>query len=571
MSDNKIDIASVGKFDGRNYHQWKFQLCCALRAKGLFEIVNGMETKPLVEGEAQKKWIKDDAYAMFLLTSAMDYSQVTLIENCSSSKQIIDKLNAIYEQKTEINKMIAHERFSQYKMDINDSIATHIAKVENLARQIRDTGENLSDIAIMTKILGSLPSKFRSFRQAWLSLDETKQTIQNLTSRLLDEDVSLSASDNFETALATSSNVDRKVTREENRQRLKLDKSKIICYKCQKKGHFAKECRGEKKPRNIEKQDVRHKSYQSSQQGNYSAFIHENNILNTQFNLDNEVWILDSGATSHMTYRRDFLSDFEAFNDDTVVVLGNGQELTIKGKGNVKVKKLVNNKWFDATIVNVLYVPNLNKNLFSEGVIAKKGMKIVKENIYADIFKDNIVIASATCKENNLYHMQFRTVTIQEANVTKIENLRRWHERLGHLNVKSIKEMVSKDLVKGIELSDVDKFFCESCMYGKQHRLTFPPSKHTKAKLGELIYSDLCGPMSMPSVQGAKYFISFKDDLSGYRVVFFIRHKNDALECFKEFNRLAKNKFGNSVKILHVDNGREYCNETSEPTFQNVE
>lgn len=66
--------------------------------------------------------------------------------------------------------------------------------------------------------------------------------------------------------------------------------------------------------------------------------------------------------------------------------------------------------------------------------------------------------------------------------------------------------------------------------------------------------------MSVPSVQGAKYFVLFKDNLSGYRVVFFIKHKNDTLECFKEFNRLAKNKFGNSVEILHIDNGGEYCN-----------
>lgn len=64
-----------------------------------------------------KKWIKDDACAMFLLTSTMDYTQVTLIENCKSSKEILIKLDAIYEQKTEINKMLAHEKFSQYKMD----------------------------------------------------------------------------------------------------------------------------------------------------------------------------------------------------------------------------------------------------------------------------------------------------------------------------------------------------------------------------------------------------------------------------------------------------------------------
>ena len=182
MAENRIDTASINKFDGSNYHQWKFQLLCALRAKGLYEIAKGTEAKPaattanssVADVAAYKKWEKDDATAMFLLTTAMDFSQITLIENCTTSKEILDKLDAIYAQKTEINKMLAHERFSQYKMDLNDSIAQHIAKVENLAQQIKDSDETISDTAIMTKILGSLPAKFRSFHQAWLSLDEKK-------------------------------------------------------------------------------------------------------------------------------------------------------------------------------------------------------------------------------------------------------------------------------------------------------------------------------------------------------------------------------------------------------------
>ena len=53
--------------------------------------------------------------------------------------------------------------------------------------------------------------------------------------------------------------------------------------------------------------------------------------------------------------------------------------------------------------------------------------------------------------------------------------------------------MVSKNLISGVELSDVDNFFCEACMYGKQHKLSFAPSKHIKAKLEKHIHSDLRG------------------------------------------------------------------------------
>lgn len=39
---------------------------------------------------------------MFVLTSAMELLQITLIENCTTSKEIFDKLNSIYEKKTEL-------------------------------------------------------------------------------------------------------------------------------------------------------------------------------------------------------------------------------------------------------------------------------------------------------------------------------------------------------------------------------------------------------------------------------------------------------------------------------------
>ena len=118
MLNSRIDIASVNKFDGKNYHQWKFQLMCALRAKGIDSIITGTKVKPEAAGPELAAWTKDDAFAMFTLTSAMDYSQITLIENCSSSNEILVKLNSIYQLKSETNKIIVHEKFHQDTMTL---------------------------------------------------------------------------------------------------------------------------------------------------------------------------------------------------------------------------------------------------------------------------------------------------------------------------------------------------------------------------------------------------------------------------------------------------------------------
>jgi len=38
---------------------------------------------------------------MFTITSAMEFKQIALIENCNISFEVFIKLNSIYEQKTE--------------------------------------------------------------------------------------------------------------------------------------------------------------------------------------------------------------------------------------------------------------------------------------------------------------------------------------------------------------------------------------------------------------------------------------------------------------------------------------
>uniref|UniRef100_A0A1Y1MYL6 Retrovirus-related Pol polyprotein from transposon TNT 1-94 n=1 Tax=Photinus pyralis TaxID=7054 RepID=A0A1Y1MYL6_PHOPY len=549
MSD-KVDIGSVNKFDGKNYHQWKFQLKCALRAKGVFEVAKPNADPANVEN--LERWNKKDAIAMFTLTSAMELGQITLVENCASAKEILNKMDSIYQQNTETNKMIHQERFHNYKMDLNDSVALHISKVENLAKQVRNSGDVVSDTAVMTKVLSTLPPKFKNVRQAWLSVSDDKQNLQNLTARLLDEEASLKSEEVDEQAF---------VTQVKNVPTSKKRRPPVTCYNCRGRGHFARNCRNN---RQQERSNTRMMQPDRTE-GNISAFTtaKEEPSTSTTNGLivsKDEVWIMDSGASAHMTYRKDYFSSFEDNGDGQSVTLGDNKRLEVKGSGTVKIRKLVNSKWCDAVITNVLYVPDLHKNLFSEGVLTGKGMKVVKEAQHAYVYENNVPIAWAIRTVNNLYHMQFKTViNTCEVNVTDVDKLSMWHKRLGHVNLKTLKELVVAGLIGDINLKDTNEFFCEACVYGKQHKLKFSRVERS-TKPGDLIHSDVCGPMSTPSISGANYFALFKDDATSYRSVYVMKHKVDILEHFKVFANLCKNKFGHSIKALHVDNGSEYIN-----------
>lgn len=541
---------SVDKFDGNNFRQWKFQINCALKAKGIEISTPKPESNP-------SAWSKTDGMAMYIITSSMDLNQITLIENCETALEIMSKLESIYEQKSELNKMIIHERFYQYKMLPSDSVAQHIAKVENLAKQLKESGESISDTAIMTKILGTLPPKYRSLRQAWMSLDPEKQNLNNLTARLLDEEANITCEEEQEMALlVANTKLKKEFNKNEpstsNMNKEKPAKHRFECYNCGKRGHFSRECRA---PRRGHKKPVLEKN-------NMLAFnvADESNICSGS---EEDTWILDSGASAHMTYRKEFFEEYTACTQKSLT-LGNKESIEVCGIGKILIKRRVNGQWELSMLHGVLHVPSLRRNLFSEGMITRKGYSIVKKDNSALIYKGDDVVMCAKMKINNLYELDIETVVPDSCNLVQKNksDIKKWHERLGHINFKEIQKMSENNIVEGlkIEKGEENGLVCEACAYGKQSRFPFHKSSRPDLQPGDLVYSDVCGPMSHASVQGMRYFLLFKDAATSYRHVYFMKNKSDTLEYFKRYNAIIKNKYMHSVKTLHTDNGREYVN-----------
>ena len=136
-----------------------------------------------------------------------------------------------------------------------------------------------------------------------------------------------------------------------------------------------------------------------------------------------------------------------------------------------------------------------------------------------------------------------------------------WHQRLGHVNHQYIHKMAKSNMIDGLNINNAaeSSLPCEGCAYGKSHRTPFPTEGRKRAtSVGELIHSDICGPISVPSIGGSRYYVLFKDDFSGFRVVHFIRQKSEASELFKLFVIRLHSETGQCVHTLRSDNGGEY-------------
>lgn len=89
--------------------------------------------------------------------------------------------------------------------------------------------------------------------------------------------------------------------------------------------------------------------------------------LSAPCKVNTDKWIIDSGATAHMTSRDDWLLKYKQISDGRVTV-ANGEDLVVLGCGEVPIdtNSIVNK------ISDVLHVPELNCNLLSVQKVLEK-------------------------------------------------------------------------------------------------------------------------------------------------------------------------------------------------------
>jgi hypothetical protein len=77
-----------------------------------------------------------------------------------------------------------------------------------------------------------------------------------------------------------------------------------------------------------------------------------------------------------------------------------------------------------------------------------------------------------------------------------------WHERFGHLNMASLKQLDA--MVDGMNLKEVSlHHICEGCIKGKHQITSFPRDGTTRAsQLLEIVHTNVCGPIKTTSQSG---------------------------------------------------------------------
>lgn len=120
--------------------------------------------------------------------------------------------------------------------------------------------------------------------------------------------------------------------------------------------------------------------------------------------------------------------------------------------------------------------------------------------------------------------------------------------------------MATNGIVKGLDLANttIPMKPCSGCAFGKHQRSPFPTGRLRATYPGEMIHSDLCGPMEKATPKGSLYYVIFIDDFSGMRFIAFLKLKSEAAISFQNLIHRIRGETGNLVRVFRTDNGGEW-------------
>ncbi len=239
---------------------------------------------------------------------------------------------------------------------------------------------------------------------------------------------------------------------------------------------------------------------------------------------------IDSGATDHMCGDISLFS--QVFPANMPIGMANGDVTAVSLTGAVSL--LVTAADDSRCILDLQHVMHLPDGacLLSVSRLQLAGHKvdISTDNPHLELASGQIVPLSP---EGGLFwlYADSETAPVAQANAITRLDLYNLHCRLGHLSIANLTKLGF--LKPGAVLPP---FFCQACASGHAKRQPVPKQAAIRDHApGDLVFSDINGPMEEATLTGQRYIINFVDAATGYVFLRLMKTKDEALDCFKAF------------------------------------
>jgi transposase InsO family protein len=590
LMQNEIKLEGV-----KNYLSWSRRALLILKTKGLEGYVTGEVKEPENTSSVEwKTWSTTNSLVVAWLLTSLIPAIATTVETISSASEMWKTLTKLYSGEGNVMLMVeAQEKISALRQG-ERSVAEYVAELKSLWSDLDHydpLGLEHSDcIAKMKKwverrrvieFLKGLNPEFEGRRDAMFhqttlpTLDEAIAAMaqEELKKKVLPSAAPCSPS-------PTYAIVRGKETRE--------------CFNCGEMGHLMRDCHAPRKPtygrgRGVDRGGTRggrgyagrsNRGRGYGYRGDYKAnavtleegssgttpdnvanFAHSTSgSFNQAFmsmNTSHSSWILDSGASRHVTGMSGEFTSYKpySFAHKETIQTADGTSCQVKGEGIVQCTPSI-------TLSSVLYVHSFPVNLISISSLVDNmdcRVSLDRENCLIQERRTGKKLGIGI-RRDGLWYLDRRgtnedVCALMASTSKEVTEVLLLHCRLGHISFEIMSKMFP------VEFSKVDKhmLICDACEYGKHTRTSYVSRGLRSILPFMLIHSDVW-TSPVVSMSGMKYFVTFIDCYSRMTWLYLMRHKDEVLKCFQNFYAYIKNHFNARVQFIRTDNGGEYMN-----------
>ncbi|XP_055632911.1 uncharacterized protein LOC129773335 [Toxorhynchites rutilus septentrionalis] len=417
-------------------------------------------------------WAEGDEKARATILLLLEDNQFGVIRAAKTAKEAWAALAKHHQKVTLSTRVSLLKRMCETRYTEGEDMEDYLSKMENLYTRLCSAGKDLGEDTMVAFILRGLPKSFDALTTVLETRADDALTLNLIREKLLDEQNKPNRDVKGESALKS---VKRKT---------------IKCHFCKKPGHKQRDCRLQKEQAAPKKQNAN--AAQDGCSGNMFALT---------VGCSANDWIIDSGASSHMTSNKDFFDGLKPAEGK--VQLADGRVVAVAAAGNGVIKCTDDSGNINQIrLVHVLYVPKLSASLMSVHTMTTRKAKIQFDEYTCKITVGGKIIATAT-KHRGLYLLnKVEQEITSKATVSHTRECQHtWHRRFGHRDPDALEVLMKKNLVTGMKIADCGVLEgCECCLKGKQARTPFPKTseKKTNAPL-DLVLSDVYGPLEVSS------------------------------------------------------------------------
>lgn len=505
----------------------------------------------------QAEDMKKNADCYEELMRLIDHKSQSLISDAAKDgRKALKILKKHYSGNKQALIINLYTSLTKLRMADKETVMDYLLRAENIINSLTDAGETMSDELIIGVILGGLPDSFKA-----LSLHANQNgdnvTITDFKRRLCEE------AETIKTPQAGNGVMEADVTHgaETPFNSQKEDDTDVACCKCGMTGPKARKCFqnvwcghcAQKQP------PFKENGEQDDDQSHPVNLQHAKNEQSLN-NIKLDRIMVDAGATLHIVNDfakfKSFDDSFQAETHSVELADGTKCEGVAQRKGTAIVYLLDNaGKHHRAELRDALYISSYPHDIFSVARATNGGATITfKKGDSYMVTKDGSRFDIS--ESRNLFYLPTVMKDVGECEVS--HSVQTWHEILGHCNYDDLKKL--QGVVKGMRITGTavkPTRLCQVCMQTTIPQMRSGGPDQKAGKRLELVYTDLMGPMSTPSIEGYRYAQSFTDDYSGMIMVYFLKSKSDAVRTTRRF--LADTVPYGEVKCICSDSGTEFA------------